>query len=107
MVTIVTASIYQLYKYILHSVTICSLNEQRQVRHKQTTDILPLSLDKNQEHPLLYLDNILEYPILISLNILLVSPNTIDTLGQPESESTGASISNIGSKVVCSSADFM
>lgn len=80
-------------------VTLCSLNGQRQVRHKQTTDIVPLSLDKNQELPLLYLDNALDYPLLISLNLLLVSPCSV----QPDGDCSAPSISNIGSKVVCSS----
>lgn len=88
---------------ILNSVMLFSLNEQRQVCHKQTTDIVPLSLDKNQEIPLLYLDNALEYPLLLSLNILLVTPSSIDSSGPQETDTKAASISNIGSKVVCSS----
>lgn len=62
---------------VLCSVTILSLNEQRQVRHLQTTDIKTIQLDRNEETRLIYLDSELVYPVLVSLNLLVTTPNKI------------------------------
>lgn len=55
----------------------------------------------------MYLDSALEYPLLISLNLLLVSPGEIESasaaLQAEADDATTASISNIGSKEGCSS----
>lgn len=56
-------------------ITILSLNEQRQVRHSQSTGIKTISLDRNEETRLIYLDTELVYPVLISLNLLVTTPN--------------------------------
>lgn len=56
-------------------VTIASLNELRQVKHKQCTGIRALSLEKNQEVQLLTMDKDLQYPLLVSVNLLITSPN--------------------------------
>lgn len=61
--------------FIFYSITILSLNEQRQVRHSQTTGIKTISLDRNEETRLIYLDSELVYPVLISLNLLVTTPN--------------------------------
>ncbi|XP_055314229.1 protein germ cell-less [Sitodiplosis mosellana] len=63
---------------ILLRVTIFSLNEQRQVRHLQTTNIKSIQLDRNEETRLIYLDSELVYPVLISLNLLVSTPNKIE-----------------------------
>lgn len=60
-----------------HSVTILSLNEQRQVRHSQTTGIKVIQLDRNEETRLIYLDSELVYPVLVSLNLLVTTPNKL------------------------------
>lgn len=62
---------------LFHSVTILSLNEQRQVRHLQTSGIKTVQLDRNEESRLIYLDSELVYPVLISLNLLVITPNKI------------------------------
>lgn len=60
-----------------YSVTILSLNEQRQVRHSQTTGIKVIQLDRNEETRLIYLDTELVYPVLVSLNLLVTTPNKL------------------------------
>lgn len=60
-----------------YSVTIYSLNEQRQVLHSQTTGILSIQLDRNEESRLIYLDTELKYPVLISVNLLVTTPNKL------------------------------
>lgn len=65
------------YFEFISSVTILSLNEQRQVRHSQTTDIKTIQLDRNEETRLIYLDSELVYPVLVSLNLLVATPNKI------------------------------
>lgn len=64
--------------YLIHRVTIFSLNEQRQVRHLQTTDIKSIQLDRNEETRLIFLDSELVYPVLVSLNLLVTTPNKIE-----------------------------
>lgn len=64
----------QVKRNFLIRVTVASLNELRQVKHKQCTGIRPLSLEKNQEVQLMTMDQDLEYPLLISVNLLICSP---------------------------------
>lgn len=52
------------------------MNELRQVKHSETTDIKSITLEKNEEIQLLHLNKDLVYPLLISVNLLVVSPNT-------------------------------
>lgn len=54
------------------------MNEQRQVRHLQTTDIKSIQLDRNEETRLIFLDSELVYPVLVSLNLLVTTPNKIE-----------------------------
>lgn len=65
----------QVKRNFLVRVTVASLNELRQVKHKQCTGIRALSLEKNQEIKLLTMDPDLEYPLLISVNLLVTSPS--------------------------------
>lgn len=65
----------QVKRTFLIRVTVASLNELRQVKHKQCTGIRALSLEKNQEVQLLTMDKELEYPLLISVNLLITSPS--------------------------------
>lgn len=51
------------------------MNEQRQVKHTQTTGIKTISLDRNEEIRLIYLDSELDYPLLVSLNLLVTTPH--------------------------------
>lgn len=89
------------------------MNEQRQVRHSQTTGIKVIQLDRNEESRLIYLDSELVYPVLVSLNLLVTTPNKLplppieeiasspSTSGQPaqiadNSNSNESDISTIG-----------
>lgn len=65
----------QVKRNFLIRVTVASLNSFRQVKYKQCTGIRALSLEKNQEVQLLTMDKDLEYPLLISVNLLITSPN--------------------------------
>lgn len=75
-------------KSLVYSVTILSLNEQRQVRHSQTTGIKFIQLDRNEETRLIYLDSQLVYPVLVSLNLLVTTPHKLPLPPTEESEST-------------------
>lgn len=66
----------QVKRQFLIRVTVVSLNELRQVKHSATTDIKSLTLEKNEEIQLLHLHKDLVYPLLISVNLLVLSPNT-------------------------------
>lgn len=67
----------QTKRNFLIRVTVSSLNDQRQIKHFQTTDIISMSLEKNEEMPLIVMDNKLEYPLLISVNLLVTSGGTL------------------------------
>lgn len=58
-------------------VTIISLNEQRQVKHLQSTGVKLKQLDRNEESGLLYIDAEHVYPILVSVNLLVNTPNKL------------------------------
>lgn len=65
----------QTKRTIMIRATITSMNDLRQVRHTQTTGIKQLTLDKNEEAQLMIMDKELVYPLLISMNLLIVTPN--------------------------------
>lgn len=54
-----------------------SLNDQRQLKHSQTTGVQVIQLDRNEESHLISLDSELKYPVLVSLNLLVTSPNKL------------------------------
>ncbi|ALC40652.1 gcl [Drosophila busckii] len=54
--------------------TITSINAQRQPVFTQSSDIITLNLEKNEEVTLMVLDPKLVHPLLISINMLLVMP---------------------------------
>lgn len=91
----------QTKRQFLIRATLASLNDQRQVTHSQTTDIKSLCLDKNEEVSLMLMDKELTYPLLVSVNLLVVSPDNI-TIEDFESAGTKTSttpISEIGANV--------
>ncbi|PSN37223.1 Protein germ cell-less [Blattella germanica] len=57
-------------RHIVCRVTLASLNEQRQIKHSQSSGLISLTLFKNQEEILLVLDKDLTYPLLLSVNLL-------------------------------------
>lgn len=54
--------------------TVTSINARRQPVFTQTSEICTLSLEKNEEVPLMVLDPKLVHPLLISINMLVVNP---------------------------------
>lgn len=84
---------------LCHRVTLVSVNDQRQVIHSQTTNIKSFCLDRNEETPLMILDKELVFPLYISLNLMVVSPQkscqTTDAMA--DALPTTTPISNIGS----------
>lgn len=82
-----------------HRVTIASLNDLRQIKHSQTTGIKSITLDKNEEQQLMVMDKELVHPLLISVNLLVVTPNKeIETIESDQLEglphTTTSNISN-------------
>lgn len=69
--------VFSFFFWFQNRVTILSLNEQRQVRHSQTTGIKTIQLDRNEEMRLILLDSELVYPVLISVNLLVTTPNKL------------------------------
>lgn len=59
---------------IVLRVTLASLNEQRQVRHMQSTQIRAFYLTRNEETILFKLDKELTFPLLVSVNLLVKTP---------------------------------
>ncbi|XP_055918536.1 protein germ cell-less [Eupeodes corollae] len=57
-------------------VSVTSINSQRQRAFTQKSDITSLSLEKNEEVTLMLLDTKLVHPLLISVNLLVVTPPT-------------------------------
>lgn len=64
----------QVKRQFLIRVSLSSLNDLRQIKHQQTTPIQSISLDKNEEAILIMFDKELTYPLLVSINMLVVSP---------------------------------
>ncbi|XP_065075702.1 protein germ cell-less [Ochlerotatus camptorhynchus] len=78
----------QVKRQFLIRVSLTSLNDLRQIKHQQTTPIQTISLDKNEEAMLIMFDKELTYPLLISVNMLVVSPprtnsNPSGAIGSP------------------------
>lgn len=74
------------------------MNDQRQVVHAQRSEIIAMSLDKNEEMPLMLLDKELEFPLYISVNMLVVTPSKTGLAVKPAHVDTQTvPISNIGS----------
>lgn len=78
-------------------VTIASLNEQRQRAFTQTTGIKSLNLEKNEEISLLIMDSKLIHPLLISVNLLVITPLQEPIQSEPVTdENCKEPISDIG-----------
>ncbi|XP_037713041.1 protein germ cell-less isoform X1 [Drosophila subpulchrella] len=81
--------------------TVTSINAQRQPIFTQTSEICSLSLEKNEEVPLMVLDPKLVHPLLISINMLVVMPpnqsfKEIVPLSEEATTSLSIPISEIG-----------
>ncbi|KAH8401935.1 hypothetical protein KR009_008727 [Drosophila setifemur] len=81
--------------------TVTSINARRQPVFTQTSEIRSLSLEKNEEVPLMVLDPKLVHPLLISINMLVVMPPSqsfkeIVPLSEETTTSLSIPISEIG-----------
>lgn len=63
----------------VYRVTVVTLNEQRQITYTQTSGIKHLTLMKGEEVVLLTFERDLQFPLIISANILYTSPDTSET----------------------------
>uniref|UniRef100_A0A182QA53 BTB domain-containing protein n=1 Tax=Anopheles farauti TaxID=69004 RepID=A0A182QA53_9DIPT len=61
-------------RQFLVRVSLASLNELRQIKHQQTSPVLSISLEKNEEAQLIVFDRELTFPLLVSVNMILVAP---------------------------------
>lgn len=68
---------YSANAFMPYSVTVYSLNEHRQVQHQQSTDILTLSMLRNSEERLICFDANMQYPLMVSVNVLLTTPGKV------------------------------
>uniref|UniRef100_U5ETV2 BTB domain-containing protein n=1 Tax=Corethrella appendiculata TaxID=1370023 RepID=U5ETV2_9DIPT len=66
----------QLKRNFLIRVQLASLDDLRQIKHKQSTEIQSISLEKNAESILMVFDKKLTYPMLLSVNLMVINPNT-------------------------------
>lgn len=91
----------QVKRTFLIRVTIASLNELRQIKHSQTTGIKSLTLEKNEEVHLMVMEKELVYPLLISVNLLVVTPhNDVETIDSKISiVENGSDVLNLNSTV--------
>ncbi|CAH1372628.1 hypothetical protein MTP99_014104 [Tenebrio molitor] len=67
---------FQTLRHVAIRVTVVKLNEQRQIIYSKQSEILKLGLAKGEEVQIMSLDRNLEYPIIISANILYTSPDS-------------------------------
>lgn len=65
-------------KIFICRVIVTKLNEQRQIVYSKQSEILKISLTKGEEIQIMSFDRNIEYPIIISANILYTSPETQD-----------------------------
>lgn len=70
-------------QYNLFRVTVASLDEQLQIKRTMTTGLKQLTCTRNEELQLLSFDKEIEFPILVSVNLLLTSPADIDAACKP------------------------
>ncbi|XP_043286018.1 protein germ cell-less [Venturia canescens] len=70
---------------IILKVSLISLDEQRQIKHIQSSGIFKISLHKNEEKQVMPLDKQLTYPLYISVNMQVVTPFTSLDEAKPSS----------------------
>ncbi|KAJ8954095.1 hypothetical protein NQ318_004400 [Aromia moschata] len=65
----------QTSRHVAIRVTVVRLNEQRQIVYTKQSDVLKIPLTKGEEIQIMSFDKDLEYPIIISANIMYTSPD--------------------------------
>lgn len=66
-------------------VTIVRLNEQRQIICSKQSEILKVALHKGEELQIMSFDPDIEYPIIVSANILYISPDSTEQIVEENS----------------------
>ncbi|CAH1155286.1 unnamed protein product [Phaedon cochleariae] len=66
----------QASRHVAIRVTVVKLNEQRQIVYTKTSEIMKVPLTKGEEIQIMTLDKDVEYPIIISANILYTTPDS-------------------------------
>lgn len=74
-------------RHFMFRITLASLDEQRQIKHTQSTGMKSLSLFKNEEVVLMVMDSDLHFPVLVSVNILTTCPIAAQQLPSSEQAS--------------------
>lgn len=67
---------FQPTRYVAIRVTVVRLNEQKQIVYSKQSEIQKVNMSKGGEVQIMTLDKDLEYPIIISANIMYTSPET-------------------------------
>ncbi|CAG9864340.1 unnamed protein product [Phyllotreta striolata] len=78
----------QATRHIAIRVTVTKINEQRQIIYSAQSEMLKISLTKGEEVQIMAFDKSIEYPIIISANILYTSPDTQDSNPSDEMHQT-------------------
>ncbi|KAJ8924933.1 hypothetical protein NQ315_001096 [Exocentrus adspersus] len=78
----------QTTRHVAIRVTVVRLNEQRQIVYMKQSDVLKLPLAKGEEVQVMSLEKELEYPIIISANIMYTSPEAQECATIDESRQT-------------------
>ena len=62
-------------RHVFYRVTVVSLNEQKQVTYKATSDVQSISMSRNSSHEILKIDtNKAKFPLLLSFNFVVNTP---------------------------------
>ncbi|KAG5887937.1 hypothetical protein JTB14_003032 [Gonioctena quinquepunctata] len=78
----------QTTRHVAIRVTVARLNEQRQIVYTKQSDILKVALSKGEETQIISFDNDLDYPIIISANILYTSLETQESASEESRQPT-------------------
>ncbi|XP_066250240.1 protein germ cell-less [Euwallacea similis] len=65
---------FQTTRHVAIRVTVARLNEQKQITYIKQSDIQKITLSKGEEATVMSFDKDLEYPIIVSANILYITP---------------------------------
>lgn len=82
MLTVTTTSTQSLPHNMLTKVEVFNLDSNRQVKRKKETEVLLVSLNKNQEQTLLQYGPEFEYPLYIVMNLMLTKPSKTENSAQ-------------------------
>ncbi|KAL1517798.1 hypothetical protein ABEB36_001522 [Hypothenemus hampei] len=81
---------FQTTRHVAIRVTVAQLNEQKQIIYTKQSEIKKVSLWKGQEAVIMTFDGNLEYPLILSANILYITPEEIQNQNDESQQSTEA-----------------